>query len=125
MTSQSLTIQPPFVIAGRDFTIECTDLNKFQQLELYPTGESDCVSVHRDGSCDKVCHVASSGSCSFTSDNEMKIQLTIDKPKNTRWICVFTTKDQEVEYLYKDIVVGKLYDIPVYSFTFTCTLCKS
>ena len=107
MTSQSLTIQPPFVIAGRDYTVECTGLNKFQQIQLYPTGQSDCGSVHQDGSCDKVCSVASSGSCSSPSDNEMRIQLRIDQPKSTRWICVLTSPDLEVEYLYTDITVGK------------------
>ena len=106
--SQSLTIQPPFVIAGRDFTIDCSGSNDFLQIELYPTGQSDCGSVHRDGSCDKVCPVASSGSCSSPSDNEMRIQLKIDRPKSTRWICVLTRPDQEVEYLYKDIKIGKL-----------------
>ena len=108
MTSQSLTIQPPFVIAGRDFTIECAGSNNFLQIELYPTGQSDCGSVHRDGSCDKVCPVASSGLCSSPSDNEMRIQLMIDYTISTRWICVFTSPDVEVDYLYKDITVGKL-----------------
>ena len=108
MTSQSLTIQPPFVIAGRDYTVECSGSKNLLRVELYPTGLSDCGSVHRDGSCDKVCSVASSGSCSSPFDNEIRIQLTIDHPKNTRWICALTTPDQEEEHLYTDITVGKL-----------------
>ena len=87
------------------------------EIDLYPRINGKtlglCASVHQDGSCDKVCSVASSGSCSSPSDNKMRIILTIDQPKSTRWICVLTTPDQEVEYLYKDIVVGKLYDKPV------------
>ena len=126
-TSKSLTIQPPFVIGGHLYTVECSGSSKLLQIELYPTINgntlSSCASVHQDGSCDKTCSVASSSSCSFPTDNETMIQLIIDQPQNIRWICVFTASDQEVEYLYKDITVGKLYDIPVY--TITCTLSKS
>ena len=109
MTSQSLTIQPTFVIAGRDYTVECSGSKNLLQIELYPTGQSDCGSVHGDGSCDNVCPVASSGSCSSPSDNEMRIQLTIDPPKNTRWICVLHKNAQsEPEYRHTDIIVGTL-----------------